>query len=517
MVITQKLKKLVVLALVFVVIFSCESDDLPSGVVEMTTILVDMNPSGRAPLTAQLRFSTDRPARITITIPGKNALVHEFDELTKVHRVPVLGLYPGITNYVIITASDNNGNASSEIVPIETGNLPDYIPDLEVRTKNEAMMEPGWNLLPVSVGLGAPSSFSSPIVFDQDGDVRWFLDLRDLFSTTLVSPVEPMRNGNFLFASLRAVHEFNLMGEEVNSWALPANYTFHHDVIEKPDGNFIVAVDDSNLDTIEDIAIEIDRNSGEVVNTWDLREILDMSRLELINDPVDWFHMNAIWYDEADDAVIFSGQRQGLVKVSMDNELIWIMAPHLGWGNAGINGEGHDTNNFLLTAVDGNGDAYEEAVQMGNRALDEFEWTWGQHAPMVLENGNIFAYDNGFRRTWGPAFGTYSRGVEYQIDEQAMTVQQVWQAGKEQGVDFQSHIISDVDVMSQTGNRIIFSGINIVNRESRLMEVTYPAGTPVYEVTVNYKFAFVEPGAPLAPGNIDSSFRMERISMYSGF
>ena len=192
------------------------------------------------------------------------------------------------------------------------------------------------------------------------------------------------------------------------------------------------------------------------------------------------------------------------------------MAPHKGWGLAGINGDGHDTKDFLLTAVDANGTPYDEAVQLGTMAIDDFEWVWGQHAPMTLENGNLFAYDNGFSRNFGAPFGTYSRGVEYKIDEQAMTVQQVWQAGKEKGVDFQSHIISDVDVMSQTGNRIVFSGINIVNRESRIMEVTYPAGMPVFEATIKYKTLYVPDGAPLRPGNLDSSFRMERVDIYSG-
>lgn len=507
--------------LIFVAFLSCKTDDnetpTPGTELEISAIEVEMNPSGRAPLTAMLRFSTAASARISITIPGKNPLVKEFSEMSMDHEIPLMGLYANTVNYVIVNATDDSGNAATEVVPVETGELPEYLPEIEITTKQEGMMEPGWNLLPVTIGLGAPNSFSNPTVFDEDGDVRWYMDLRDVFATQLVSPVEPMNNGNFLFASQRAIHEYNLMGFEVNSWALPNNYLFHHDVIEKPNGNFIVAVDDSNLNTIEDIAIEIDRNTGETVNVWDLREILDMNRTALFDDQRDWFHMNAIWYDEVDDAVIFSGQRQGLVKVSNDNELIWILAPHKGWGPAGINADGHDTNDFLLTAVDAGGTPYQDEVQQGDMAIDEFEWVWGQHAPMILENGNLFAYDNGFSRNFGPLFGTYSRGVEYEIDEQAMTVRQVWQAGKEKGVDFQSHIISDVDVMGQTGNRIIFSGINIVNNESRLMEVTYPMAMPVFEATIKYRRLFVEDGAPLRPGNLDSSFRMERISMYSGY
>ena len=312
----QILKRYSVLffALVLVAALSCQSDDngdgIPLGEVVISTIETEMNPSGRAPLTAMLSFTTMREARITITIPGSRPLVKEFSELSMSHEIPVLGLYANTTNYVIVTASDDAGNSSTEVVPLETGTLPEYLPEIEITERMDGMIEPGWNLMNVTIGLGAPDSFSNPMIFDEDGNVRWYADLRDIFATELVNPMEPMRNGNFLFASQNAVHEFNLMGDLVNSWTLPTNYLFHHDVIEKPNGNFIVAVDDSNLGTIEDIAIEIDRTTGEVVNTWDLRHILDMTRPDLIDDEVDWFHMNAIWYDEASDAVIFSGQRQ---------------------------------------------------------------------------------------------------------------------------------------------------------------------------------------------------------------
>lgn len=503
--------------LFLLILSSCQNDDdLTVGETVISAVEIQMNPSGLAPLTAMLRFNTLRSARVSITIPGKNPLIKEFSDLNQVHEIPILGLYANTTNYVIVTASDDSGNSSTEVVPIETGDLPEYLPEIEIVQKSEAQMEEGWNLLTYNQGLGAPNFITVPTMFDQDGDIRWYLDFSSIAQNFSAGPVEPLQNGNLLFAQNNTIFEYDMMGFEKNTWVMPENYFYHHDVIEKPNGNFIVAVDDSNLGTIEDIAIEIDRNSSSVLNRWDLREILDVDRFELINDPVDWFHMNALWYDEADDAVIFSGQRQGLVKVSNQNELIWILAPHRNWGQAGINGDGHETSNFLLTAVDQSNQPYDAQVQEGVVAMDDFEWTWGQHAPMYLDNGNLWVYDNGFRRSWGAPRGTYSRGVEYQIDETAMTVRQVWQVGKEKGASFQSHIISDVDVLPNTGNRIVFSGINLDERKSHLIEVNPTTSETIFEAIISYKFAFVPDGAPLAPGNLDSSYRMERMSVYSG-
>ncbi len=504
------------IAIPFFLISSCTNDD-QIGEIGISEIEVQVNPSGIAPLTALLNFETSKSARVTLIIPGKKPLIKEFSDLNRVHEIPVLGLYANTTNIVVVQLSDDSGNSSVDVVSIETGELPEYMPDIEIVEKKEELMEEGWNLLSMNIGLGAPNSFTSPVIFDQDGDIRWYLDFRSILPVGVCGPFEPLDNGNMICANQKTVREYNMLGFELNRWNLADNYSFHHDIVEKPNGNFIVAVDDSNLETVEDIAIEIDRNTGEEVNRWDLREILDTDRDAIIDNQVDWFHMNAIWYDEKEDATIFSGQRQGLVKVSNTNELIWILAPHKGWGNAGVDGSGHDTNQFLLTAVDEDGMPYEEEIQLGNIAIDDFEWVWGQHAPMILENGNLLVYDNGFGRNYGPPRGTYSRAVEYQVNETEMTVKQIWQVGKEKGSSFQSHIISDVDLMSTTGNRMVFSGINLDERKSHLLEVSYPNNVTAFEAIIRYKYAFVEDGAQLAPGNLDSSFRAERVSIYSGF
>ena len=75
---------------------------------------------------------------------------------------------------------------------------------------------------------------------------------------------------------------------------------------------------------------------------------------------------------------------------------------------------------------------------------------------MILPNGNLFVFDNGRKRNFSgdpltADSSDYSRGVEYAINEVAMTVTQVWQYGKERGSAFYSPIISDVDVPGADG------------------------------------------------------------------
>ena len=41
-------------------------------------------------------------------------------------------------------------------------------------------MGDGWNLIMQIVGLGAPNLVTIPTMFDHDGNVRWYLDLREI-------------------------------------------------------------------------------------------------------------------------------------------------------------------------------------------------------------------------------------------------------------------------------------------------------------------------------------------------
>ena len=503
--------------LVLVVVAGCKNDDEPpvEGTFEVLSMEVTQNPSGIAPLTALIELTTSHNTSASITVLGDRPITKNFEARGQDHSLPVIGLYPDQVNQVVLTLTNNSGESLSDTISLTTGPLPDYLPEVNIVEKREEAMEEGWNFLMCNIGRGADGFFTSPLMFDEDGAIRWYLIGEEEFSGG-AGPFEPMRNGNLLAATSRWIIEYNMLGEKVNIWTMAPNYNFHHDLVEKPNGNFVVAVDDNNLNTVEDIAIEIDRVTSAEVARWDLRQILDMSRMDLIQDEVDWFHMNAIWYDEQDDALIFSGRNQGLVKVSADNELIWILSPHKGWGQAGINGDGFDTKDFLLTAVDGSNAPFAEEVQLGTQAIPDFDWTWGQHAPMILDNRNIFVFDNGFNRNFNPA-GTHSRGVEYRIDEENMTVQEVWQSGKERGTAFQSRILSDVDVMPQTGNRIVFAGIHLGQRMSQLIEVTYPNNETVFEAQIVYKYAFIPPNSPLAPGYIDASFRAERMDPYTGY
>src|SRR5690606_29149957 len=99
--------------------------------------------------------------------------------------------------------------------------------------------------------------------------------------------------------------------------------------------------------------------------------------------------------------------------------------PHRAWGKAGFDGTGLKTTNYLLQAIDSKGEVLPPAVQEGTASTEDFAWPTGQHALSVLENGNLLLFDNGLARNFENKF-SYSRAVEYHIDDANKTIQQVW-------------------------------------------------------------------------------------------
>jgi hypothetical protein len=100
-------------------------------------------------------------------------------------------------------------------------------------------------------------------------------------------------------------------------------------------------------------------------------------------------------------------------------------------------------------------------------------------------------YDNGNHRAaaFEPPLETeYSRAVMYSVDEEAMTVEQVWSYGEPAGEDsFFSSAMSDADWLPNTGNVLIANGLLLPEDRDRILaqilEVA-PDGTRLFELNV---------------------------------
>ena len=241
---------------------------------------------------------------MSLTVAGEEPVTQTFAEATE-HRIPILGLYPGTDNQVTLRLESAEGYAETTQT-IATRPLPEAFPTITVAKAEREMMEPGWNLSAFRIN-DVPVR-PHPLIFDPKGEVRWFLDLS--FADNLTTFPERLNNGNLVFGSGSTIYEYDMLGAEIDRWEL-GDYAYHHEIVEKPNGNLIIAVAKEGLDTVDDFVIEIDRETGDVVREWDFREVLDVDRQTYEQDQEDWLHMNALWYDAEDDALIMSGAQPG--------------------------------------------------------------------------------------------------------------------------------------------------------------------------------------------------------------
>lgn len=499
--------KILLLIAFIAVLNSCKKNDFsstpplstPPVELSISNDSVILNPTGYAPLSALVNYSYTTPGKTKIIVFGKHGdnsnIEHQFEDYGSLHSVPIIGLYPDYNNTVEIVLFGNNGDSIAKaIVNIQTGSLPDSMPSsITVDSANYDVMEPGINLV---------SSFSSrvptrPYMLDNYGDIRWLLDYSshpELNSLFYDCGIARLRNGNFYFANFETnkIYEVDLVGKIVNSWGL-SGYNFHHEVLEMPNGNFLVCVarpsstHTNGTPTTEDYIVEVDRQAGTIINTWDLKESLDEYRTALTTNAVDWIHVNALYYDSTDNTIIISGRTQGVVKLTFDNKVKWILSAHKGWGK---NRRGEDLNQYLLTALDANGNIITDtSVQSGYKNHPDFEWCWYQHSCILIPNGDLMLFDNGTNRNFNPnQTNFYSRAVEYKIDPVNMTVQQIWEYGKERGMETYSAVISCVQFLPEKNHVLFCPGYQVANangKGGKIVEVDYTTRKAVFQSSIS--------------------------------
>ncbi len=408
-------------------------------------IIVD--PYDNSPLTALIAFETDKAVAPAVTIIGKDELStfsHTFPS-SKVHYLPVYGLYAGQVTDVKLQVGQE-----TKLIQIETGPLP---PTVAIPKSLMAKQEKLTNEL----YFFTPSSTGKTTAYDVNGDVRWYLN------DSATWEIGRLKNGHLLMSTERLInppyyttglYEMDLLGKIYKEYSLPGGY--HHDYVELDNGNFLIASDDfiSPHGTVEDVIVEVDSKTGNIVKEWDIKNILNTSDGQMEDwSAYDWFHNNSVWYDKPTNSITLSGRHKDAV-INIDYEsgkLNWIIGDKTNWDP--------EFHKYFFTPV------------------GDFEWQWAQHAAMITPEGYVFILDNGNNKSknkaqYVPASQSYTRGVLYQINTTDMTIKQLWQYGKERGSGFYSPYISDVDYLGP-GHYLVHSG-GISYKDGQVQNV--PAG-----------------------------------------
>ncbi len=385
--------------------------ELINGGYTLDNPLVIQNPFNISPLTALVLFETDEERTVRVTVKGNteetDIVTHADAHMTDLHRVSVVGLYPDKDNKVEIELIDEDDNVTDtkEII-ITTEPLPDSMDDMvEVEKYTE----------PSAFGLIVVSGFDTPypIAFDTEGNIRWLLSERYASYGYF-----PLSNGRFIVMAedvliptyekphAQEMYEMDLIGRVHQIYYVKNGA--HHEVIEKiPGGNLLIA-SNSIDDHVEDVVVEMDRETGETIKYFDIRDVLG----EAYVDMIDWAHINTVSYVEEDDSVVLSPRNiHSGVKINWStDELMWILGDPQFW----------------------EGTPYEDMVLQPE---GDIVWHYQPHTIYQLEedlDGNsdtihVMMFDNHWHGTRKIDFFDdlpYSYVTIYDINEETKTVSQ---------------------------------------------------------------------------------------------
>lgn len=449
-----------------------------------------LNPYGNSPLSALVIFETKNEVAPKVTIKGDDKLstfTHEFEE-GKEHYLPIYGLYADRENEIVIEYEEN-GKEINKTIKIKTDKLPE---DMALPTEVNAKKSKLTN----DLYFFTPSSSGYTMAYDVNGDVRWYLTNYALWK------IDRLENGHLLVSTERLInspyymtglYEMDLLGKIYNEYSLEGGY--HHDYYEMENGNLLIASDDFNNDsgTVEDYIVELDRKTGEIVKTFDLKDVLKMTDGQSENwSDYDWFHNNSVWYDKETNSITLSGRHQdAVINIDYDTgELNWIIGDPTNWSD--------EYQKYFFTPVG-----------------DNFEWQWSQHAAMITPEGYVFILDNGnnkskIKEEYVDASDSYTRGVMYKIDTDEMTIEQVWEYGKERGSEFYSPYISDVDYLAKDHYIVHSGGIVYVDGKNSNQPAGFSKNAELLSDTVELLDDEVIFEIKLPTNN----YRVEKMSLY---
>ena len=338
-------------------------------------------------------------------------------------RLPIFGLYAGARNNVdlIVEFKDGSIRQLTQVVETPARSSTLVYDGVKILTARRAGDDLGFDFFYVKAGGG------TPVVIDTDGAVRWVGAGSENSFSSIFS------NGEFYIGSQSslAFKRLGLDGQVTDGSITPMGLykKFHHNIDSGKFG-FLAEFDGSQNGTaiVESMIADIDP-TGVVRKSWDFADIVANHMRtagdaadQFVRPGIDWFHMNAAFYDSRDDSLIVSSRENFVIKVDYQTgNILWILGdPTKYW--------------YSFPSL------RAKALRLSAGGL----YPIGQHAVSINSAGELLLFNDGAPSFWQPAGApvgetrAYSAVSAYAVDPVAMTAREVW------NFDYGRSVLSDV-------------------------------------------------------------------------
>ena len=479
-------------ALILLFVVGCADTNQPTDL----SLELIVNPSGRVPLAAVVQFSSQKNFNATLEVTdGENPRSVEIETSPNngVHSIPVIGMRPGKNHKIALTLHSNGQEILKSEFKHTTPSLPTdqtEFPTIEIKTAKAELMEPGITFLSLRrriLGQGINftdiqrrwfKNWGKVFAINNHGEVVWWFE-----SDFCVAGIEPTNEGTLLIQRVTAsTLEIDMLGNVLTEYYAEKTVdkptaedavlikdveVMHHQPHQMATGDFLAFsayatvfenwyssetdpdAPRADIPMVVDKLIQYDRE-GNVKWSWDVMDYLRNDRFGQTTfwnfwnrrgfpKHMDWSHGNGLSYYAPDDAVLAAFRNfSAILKIDRKSgDIQWLLGRHDGWSEY--------IQDKLLTPV------------------GDLMWPGYSHNPRMIDIGTVIMFDN--RAHGGPVLAfeettpipeRFSRAVEFKVDQENMTVEQIWTSGDTAGEDpCYSDAMGDAYRLPETGNRLV--------------------------------------------------------------
>jgi len=275
-----------------------------------------------------IQFAIDpKPGSVTRPLSGTYAnqylLRRGFEHPPEI-ILPVFGLYAGYTNIVRLTYRFLDGSSKRAVTAVTTATFDDQCgynnPTILQRRTNNTDLSYDYVLV-----KGSCSAFE-PAIIDTDGALRWVGTAGLSFgNVTFFDNAVYLGHGHQL-SRIELDGAFTVVGDYSSLGVVNC----HHNIDRGKNG---IILDVDTTEYFNSVSIEVDA-SGNVLKVWKLGNIISAAMRAGGDDPTqfvyhsprDWFHLNGVTYNRADDSLIVSSRENFLICLDYETGAIkWIL------------------------------------------------------------------------------------------------------------------------------------------------------------------------------------------------
>src|SRR6266513_4454752 len=285
--------------------------------------------------------------------------------------LPVYGLYDGYNNTVKLTYRfmDSSSKQANTTIPTATFNdtCGYKTPTILQRRTNSTDLSYDYTMI-----KGGCSDFE-PAIIDTDGALRWVGTGGISAGSAIFFDNAAYLGHGRLLSRIDLDGTVTLLGDYSNLGII----NFHHNIDR---GKVGIILDADTTTYYNSGNIEVDA-FGRVLKTWNLAHIIsaamvaggDDPRQFVYPTPTDWFHLNGVTYNRADDSLIVSSRENFLICLDYNTGAIkWILGdPTKKW--------------YQFPSL------RKFAIALAPGSLPPI----GQHAPSITFDQGLMVFDNG--------------------------------------------------------------------------------------------------------------------------